>query len=121
MSLLLKRIYEPAAESDGFRILVDRLWPRGLSKEAAGIDLWLKEIAPSHDLRKWFAHEPSRWNEFRNRYFSELDEKKTEIEVISEKLRTGPVTLLYCAKDSTYNQAVALQHYFQDKIKNKWN
>jgi len=109
MAVTIKRIYEPAAKADGFRILVDRLWPRGISKEKAHIDLWLKEIAPSTDLRNWFNHEPEKWKEFCARYKMELKDSATlsELRVL---LRTHQdVTLLYAAKDERYNQALALQ------------
>ena len=115
--LQIKRVYDLHAADDGFRILVDRLWPRGLRRETAEIDLWLKGIAPSHDLRKWFGHQPARWGQFRERYFAELGEKKAEIEMIKDKLQVGPVTLLYSAKDCDHNQAVALQQYFKEQVK----
>lgn len=111
MTVVIKRVYEPAEENDGFRILVDRLWPRGLSKEKAAIDLWAKEIAPSDDLRKWFSHDPSRWEEFRKRYRDELstgDRKKMLKDLVSRAGR-GLLTLVYAAKDTTHNNAVVLQ------------
>jgi len=106
----LKRVYEPFEEDDGFRILVDRLWPRGLSKEKARVDLWLKDIAPSDELRKWFAHEPSRWEEFVKRYESELrrnEDTLSELKRIIKVKKT--VTLLYSASDIERNNAVALK------------
>ena len=106
----IKRIYEPVEKNDGFRILVDRLWPRGISKEKANIDLWLKEIAPSNELRVWFGHDPKKWEEFRHRYKKELQTKKEFMDQIrnaEKKLKT--VTLLYGAKDTEHNQANVLQ------------
>ncbi len=109
----IKRVYDEVAESDGSRILVDRLWPRGLSKDKAKVDKWLKDIAPSDELRKWFGHGPEKWNEFRRRYFEELKDKKEPVGVISEKSRGGTVTLLYGAKDGKYNNAVALKEFIE--------
>ncbi|MDH4080627.1 MAG: DUF488 domain-containing protein [Nitrospira sp.] len=107
----LKRIYEPAAKSDGFRVLVDRLWPRGLSKSDAKLDLWLPDLGPSTTLRKWFNHDPERWAEFLRRYQAELKQKTTFISTIKKQAKTRPVTLLYSAKDEQHNQAVALQSF----------
>jgi uncharacterized protein YeaO (DUF488 family) len=109
--ILVKRVYEPAAKSDGFRVLVDRLWPRGLSKENAHIDLWLRDIGPSTALRKWFNHDPARWTEFQRRYDAELKEKATLLATIKKHAKTRPVTLLYSAKDEQHNQAVALRSF----------
>ena len=109
--ILVKRVYEPAVKSDGFRLLVDRLWPRGLSKENAHIDLWLRDIGPSTALRKWFNHDPARWAEFQRRYDAELKEKATHLATIKEHAKTKPVTLLYSAKDEQHNQAVALRSF----------
>ncbi len=109
----IKRIYEDAEESDGFRILVDRLWPRGLSKDRAKVELWLKDIAPSDNLRKWFAHDPEKWGEFKRRYFEELKDKK-ELDLIIEKAHGG-VTLLYGTKDERHNNAAALKEYIEAK------
>jgi uncharacterized protein YeaO (DUF488 family) len=108
MKIRIKRAYEPAAPSDGFRILVDRLWPRGLAKAKAHIDLWLKEIAPSPELRTWFGHDPAKWKEFRSRYLTELRKKSEEIGQLREKAEEGVVTLLYAAKDEQHNHAVVL-------------
>ena len=107
----IKRIYNPAAEDDGFRILVDRLWPRGLTKEKAKIDLWLKEIAPSDQLRKWYAHDPKKWNEFRKKYFKELDLRKELAHQIIQETKKRDVTLLYSSKEEKINNAVALKEY----------
>ncbi len=109
MKILVKRIYEPAAKSDGFRVLVDRLWPRGMAKENAKLDLWLPDLGPSTELRKWFNHDPAKWDEFRRRYHAELNTKTAFLTTIIEQAKTRPVTLLYSAKDEQHNQAVALQ------------
>jgi uncharacterized protein YeaO (DUF488 family) len=112
MTLLLKRIYEAPGADDGFRILVDRLWPRGISKEAAALDLWLKEVAPSPDLRKFFCHDISKWEEFKTHYFEELEENN-EVGTILEHLRDGNVTLLYAAKDEIHNHAAVLGEFLE--------
>jgi uncharacterized protein YeaO (DUF488 family) len=107
--LKLKRIYDGAEPQDGYRVLVDRLWPRGMSKEKAKVDLWMKEIAPSDGLRKWFGHDPERWMEFQARYRKELQKKDELIKEISQlKKKYRTVTLLYSARDELHNQAVAL-------------
>jgi uncharacterized protein YeaO (DUF488 family) len=113
--LKTKRIYEEPAHGDGFRILVDRLWPRGLSKDRAQIDLWLKEVAPSDALRKWFGHDRARWAEFKRRYFKELTDKKEVVEQVVKKTSQVSVTLLYGAKDEECNNAVALQEFIEHK------
>ena len=105
----LKRAYEPAAAADGARILVDRLWPRGVSKADAAIDQWLKEIAPSTALRKWFGHDPARWQEFRRRYATELHDHREELGTLRALARQGPVTLVFSAHDEVHNDAVALR------------
>jgi len=111
----VKRAYEPPARDDGIRILVDRLWPRGLSKAKASVDLWLKDLAPSVGLRRWFKHEPHRWTEFRRRYAAELDAKKAAIAALLGAVRHGRVTLLFGARDSRHNNAVALHEYLQER------
>jgi uncharacterized protein YeaO (DUF488 family) len=111
MKLLLKRAYDAAERGDGFRILVDRLWPRGVSKASAHIDLWLKEIAPSTELRKWFNHDPAKWKEFRTRYFKELNANAEQVQTLLSYMKKGTVTLVYSAHDAEHNQAVALQEY----------
>ncbi len=111
----IKRVYEEADEGDGFRVLVDRLWPRGLSKDKAKVDMWLKDIAPSDALRKWFAHDPGKWTEFKHRYFQELKDKKELVDMIIEKSRSKTVTLLYGTKEERYNNAVALKEYIESK------
>lgn len=111
MKILIKRVYEPAVKSDGFRVLVDRLWPRGLSKTTAQIDLWLREIGPSTTLRKWFHHDPVRWMEFIRRYHTELKTKTVLLATIKKQAQIGPVTLLYSAKDERHNHAVVLLNF----------
>jgi uncharacterized protein YeaO (DUF488 family) len=111
MSIHVKRVYDPPGQNDGVRILVDRIWPRGLTKEEAQLDLWLKDVGPSDELREWFGHDPDRWPEFQRRYFAELADKTTLIEEIREKARTGKVTLLFGARNEEMNQAVALKKY----------
>jgi uncharacterized protein YeaO (DUF488 family) len=106
-----KRVYEPPEAKDGKCFLVDRLWPRGLSKKAAQLDGWIKDIAPSDQLRKWFNHEPAKWDEFRKRYFAELKEKAEALEPLREATRKGTVTLLFGAKDYEHNNAVALKDF----------
>ena len=107
-SIKIKRIYEKPEKEDGFRVLVDRLWPRGLTKEKAKVDLWLKEIAPGTELREWFGHDPEKWEEFKKRYISELKENKEPLLVLKEKIKEGNVTLLYAAKDEIHNEATVL-------------
>jgi uncharacterized protein YeaO (DUF488 family) len=107
----IKRVYEAPSKDDGTRILVDRLWPRGLTKEKAKVDLWLKEIAPSAELRKWFGHEPEKWAEFKKRYRRELDQNQETIALLREQMKKGPVTLVYGAKDEQHNDAVFLLEY----------
>jgi uncharacterized protein YeaO (DUF488 family) len=116
MAVGLKRAYDKPAKADGYRVLVDRLWPRGISKSEARIDLWLKEIAPSRELRKWFAHDPHKWAGFKKRYFNELDERNEEVQEVVDKARKGRVTLVYAAKDEQNNNAVALKEYLQDRF-----
>lgn len=111
----VKRIYKPAAKSDGFRVLVDRLWPRGLSKSDAKLDLWLPDLGPSTALRQWFNHDPARWTEFCRRYDVELKQKTAFIDTIKKQAKTRPVSLLYSAKDEHHNQAVALQSFLQEQ------
>ena len=108
-------MYDEPDEGDGLRVLVDRLWPRGMSKERAKVDLWLKDIAPANELRKWFAHEPEKWEEFRSRYFEELKDKQKDVDLITEKARSVVVTLLFSAKDLEHNNAVALKEYLGAK------
>lgn len=111
----LKRAYDKADESDGYRILVDRLWPRGLNKNEAKFDLWLKDIAPSEELRKWFSHDVAKWSEFRQRYFRELSAKEELVQQIIEKAITGAVTLVYAAHDEEHNNAVVLKEHIENR------
>jgi uncharacterized protein YeaO (DUF488 family) len=106
----LKRAYQPAAADDGMRILVDRLWPRGLKKSDAAIDRWLKDIAPSTALRQWFAHDPARWPEFRRRYAAEIRRHPDQLAELRVLARKGPVTLIFSARDELRNDAVVLRH-----------
>ncbi len=106
-----KRVYEPAKSQDGLRILVDRIWPRGMTKEQARAGLWLKELAPSTALRKWFAHEPARWDGFKRRYYAELDANPQAVEQLVTLAQKGKITLLFSARDTECNQAVALKEY----------
>ena len=105
----LKRVYEPAAPEDGVRVLVDRLWPRGLRKADAAIDHWMKNIAPSTELRQWFGHDPERWPEFRRRYTRELQQQATAVDELRELARGGRVTLVFAAHDEAHNDAVVLR------------
>jgi uncharacterized protein YeaO (DUF488 family) len=111
----IKRVYEAPEAADGKRILVDRLWPRGLHRDRAAVDVWLKEIAPSAELRRWFGHKPERWTEFRRRYFAELDHRPEAVDALRAELPSERVTLLYAAKDPAHNHAQALLEYLQAK------
>ena len=113
MIIKLKRVYEKPKPADGTRILVDRLWPRGLSKLRAKLDLWLKEIAPSTELRKWFGHDAKKWRDFRRRYESELKRHAEQLALIKSKARQGAVTLLYAARDQEHNEAVVLKELLE--------
>jgi len=115
MKVLVKRIYEPAAKSDGLRVLVDRLWPRGISKSEAKLDLWLPDLGPSTTIRRWFNHDPARWEEFKQRCHAELKQKTAVLSSITEQAKTHPVTLLYSAKDEQHNQAVALRSFLEQR------
>ena len=107
-NIRIKRVYKPVEKADGFRVLVDRVWPRGISKEKAAVDLWMKEIGPSTELRKWFGHRPERWEEFRARYREELNEKQELVDELRGYAAKEPLTLVYSAKDEDRNQAVVL-------------
>lgn len=111
MQLHIKRVYETPSAEDGTRVLVDRLWPRGLTKGNARIDQWLKDIAPSTELRTWFNHDPAKWSEFERRYKRELDNNMQVVEALRDLVRSGPVTLVYSAKDEQHNNAIVLQAY----------
>ena len=107
----VKRVYEKPAANDGFRVLVDRLWPRGLTKQAAAIDLWLKEIAPSNDLRRWYGHDPARWQEFNNRYLKELEANPETVKELKSAIKGRKSTLLYSSREPTINNAAALAEF----------
>jgi uncharacterized protein YeaO (DUF488 family) len=117
VSIAVKRVYEPAAKSDGYRVLVDRVWPRGLKKEDAALDIWARDLAPSTALRRWFGHDPARWEGFRHRYASELDARKRLWQSLLTQAERHRVTLLFGAKDEDHNQAVALKMYLDTWIK----
>jgi len=113
MNIKMKRVYEEPAASDGSRILVDRLWPRGLTKEKAHVDLWLKEIAPTTELRQWFGHDPEKWQKFRGRYETELRHNGHLIEMLMKKAREGTITLMYGARDEKHNEALVLKQFLE--------
>lgn len=108
-ALALKRAYDPPAEADGMRILVDRLWPRGLRKEAAAIDHWAKDVAPSPALRRWFGHDPARWDEFQARYRAELSARPDELQALAARIGGQPATLVHAARDEEHNHAIVLR------------
>ncbi len=109
----LKRVYDPPAKEDGFRVLVDRVWPRGVKKGELALDLWSKEVAPSGQLRKWFGHDSAKWPEFCQRYETELKEKKEDMGFLKEKSDSGLLTLVFSARDTEHNNAVALKKYLE--------
>ena len=113
MDIQIRRAYDPPHRGDGYRVLVDRVWPRGVSKADLELDEWRKEIAPSTRLRQWFGHDPERWREFQERYFAELEGKQDSVEELVKRARQGRVTLVYGARDPDHNQAVALCHYLK--------
>ena len=110
MTIRVRRAYDPPAAEDGCRVLVDRLWPRGLARENARIEHWLRELAPSHELRKWFAHDPARWDEFQLRYRKEIAQHPVLLDQLRDLARKGVITLVYSAHDEVHNDAVVLQH-----------
>lgn len=110
----LKRAYDHPEKGDGFRVLVERLWPRGLKKEEVALDLWLKEIAPSPELRKWFGHDPQKWEKFCQRYWSELKGRQDEVRLLREKIKEGDLTLVYGSRDKEHNAAVALKQFLEE-------
>lgn len=114
--LRIKRVYEAPADDDGVRVLVDRLWPRGLSKMAARLDLWLKEVAPSNELRRWFGHDPARWAEFQRRYREELKQQPEVLEQLVTLAARGRLTLLFAARDEAHNNAVVLRALLQRRV-----
>jgi uncharacterized protein YeaO (DUF488 family) len=112
----IKRAYDSPEPTDGARLLVDRLWPRGVKKEQLLLDGWYHDVAPSNELRKWFGHDPAKWEEFKQRYFGELDQKPGVWKQLAEAVHAGNVTLLYAAQDREHNNAVALQAYIEAKL-----
>lgn len=116
LDLRIKRVYDPASDGDGTRILVDRLWPRGLTKEKAQVDLWLKDLAPSASLRKWFGHDPAKWEEFKKRYREELSSNAEQVSSLMARAETATVTLVYGARDRDHNDAVVLKEYIESLL-----
>jgi uncharacterized protein YeaO (DUF488 family) len=109
----LKRVYEAPSPGDGFRVLVERLWPRGLTRERVSVDLWLKDVAPSPELRKWFAHDPARWEQFQEHYLQELRGKQDAMQLLRQKANEGTVTLVYAARDEEHNGALVLARFLR--------
>lgn len=118
MSIRIKRVYEDPSPDDGTRVLVDRLWPRGVSKEEAQLDDWLKDVAPSDELREWFDHDPDCWVEFRERYHNELDDRPDAVQQLLDYARSGTLTLVYATTDEEHNNAVALADYLTERVEN---
>ena len=109
----IKRVYEPATKEDGARFLVERLWPRGMKKEALQVDAWCKKVAPSHDLRRWFNHDPVKWKEFQRRYWAELADNSEACQPLLDAAKQGNITLLYSAHDTEHNNAISLRSYLE--------
>jgi uncharacterized protein YeaO (DUF488 family) len=116
MEVQMKRVYEKPNASDGNRILIDRLWPRGLTKEKAKVDVWLKDVAPSTELRRWFGHDPSKWNEFKKRYHGELKDNNVTVGELVKQVKKGKTTLVYGTKDEEHNDAVVIKEYLEKNI-----
>lgn len=114
MNIAIKRVYEPPAPTDGYRVLIDRLWPRGLKKDAVPLDLWAKELAPSTALRQWFGHDPALWDGFRHRYAGELDQLTAHWQPLAERAARHKLTLLYGARDEEHNNAVVMKAYLEN-------
>jgi uncharacterized protein YeaO (DUF488 family) len=114
MNVRIKRVYDAPEAADGTRILVDRLWPRGLTKQKAQIDIWLKDVAPSSELRTWFGHDPAKWEEFQARYVHELDSQQAAVQQLRTQIKTGPTTFVYGAKDTAHTHALVLKNYLED-------
>lgn len=112
----LKRVYEPKSKHDGLRVLVERLWPRGVRKDEAEIDLWMKDLAPSKELRQWFGHDPEKWDEFCRRYHAELAERGDVLELLKSRVKEGQVTFVYASRDQRHNSAIALKQYLEDVL-----
>ncbi len=115
MAIQLKRAYDKPQKSDGFRVLIDRMWPRGIRKEDLRLDEWLRSLAPSTELRQWFGHDPEKWEEFRRRYFRELDTHPEEIKLLREKMREGPLTIIFGSREERFNNATALKEYLENR------
>ena len=113
----LKRAYEKPSPKDGVRILVERLWPRGLTRARAAVNLWMKDVAPSPDLRRWFGHDPARWNQFKQRYWKELKDRKDDVDLLRRKAKEGKVTFVYAAHDEEHNGALALKEFVEQRGK----
>ncbi|HSJ43813.1 MAG TPA: DUF488 family protein [Euzebyales bacterium] len=111
----LRRAYDPATRNDGYRVLVDRIWPRGVSKQDAAIDDWARDLAPSDDLRRWFDHEPQRWDQFQRRYRAELEERRDALDALVDRVKQGRVTLVYGARDQQHNNAVVLRDVLEEQ------
>ena len=116
MEIKIKRAYDSPRDDDGYRILVDRLWPRGISKAKAQLDFWPKELAPSNELRRWYGHDPEKWSEFKSRYFAELDDNQEFVNQLLEYIDRGTVTFIYSSKEQRLNNAVALKEYVESSI-----
>jgi len=117
--IFVKRVYDTAHKSDGPRFLVDHLWPRGMKKQAANLDSWMKAVSPSNELRTWFGHDPEKWRDFQLRYFAELDKKPESWQPLLQTARKGDLTLVFSAHDTQYNTAVALRMYLTKRLKNR--
>ncbi len=117
MSLAVKRVYQPPSPRDGFRVLVDRLWPRGLKKEDARVDLWARELAPSTRLRQWYQHDPEKWPEFRRRYFAEIDAHPEAVQELVARARRGKVTLVFGSREEKLNNAAAMREYLERRLR----
>lgn len=119
ITIRVKRLYNEPEKADGRRILVDRLWPRGLTKEKAKVDVWIKEIAPSTELRRWYGHDPNKWNDFKHRYAIELEANSDQVDVVLREVEAGVVTFLFSSKEEQWNNAVALKKYIEAIFQNK--
>ncbi|GBC93397.1 hypothetical protein HRbin15_01888 [bacterium HR15] len=115
--ICVRRVYEPRSPQDGKRYLVERLWPRGMRKEALELDGWLKELAPSDTLRRWFQHDPAKWEEFKRRYYAELEHRSEHWLPLLQEAQAGTVTLLYSARDTQHNNAIALKEFLEQRLK----
>jgi uncharacterized protein YeaO (DUF488 family) len=111
MEIRTRRIYEPSTANEGLRVLLDRLWPRGLGRDEAGLDQWARDLAPSKSLRQWFGHDEAKWHEFKKRYFAELRQRKQRLHALLDEAGQGPLTLLYAARNTRHNNALALREY----------